>query len=82
MDCFYAGDDREIKAIWSACGQAGHVVGTDGVTGIELNHANGQMAKVPWFAIRKGDVLVSRVNAAHVAQVDYRLNLDSRPKTG
>ena len=46
-------------------------VGYSGVTRIERADENGEMARVPWFAIYVDDKLVSRVNGKYVVEVCY-----------
>ena len=46
-------------------------VGKNGVTRIEVVSECGQMARVPWFAVYRGDVLFQMFNAAQVGSVIY-----------
>ena len=65
---FKAGD--HIKSIYF-CGTASLTVGAtcDDITVIM---ERGQMSLVPWFAVWKGGVIVSKWNAAHVEGVILR----------
>jgi hypothetical protein len=48
------------------------IVGFHDVERIEVVQENGQMARVPWFAVYGADdLLICMVNAAHVQQVDF-----------
>ena len=60
------GDGRTITAIfWPD--DTMHRVGEFGVTEIKAYGEPGHYALVPWFAVYKGDALVSRVPADQVA---------------
>jgi len=66
-------DMRKIKRLWfPGSGRPAILVGANSVTHIEPYSENGQMEAVPWFAIYHRDVIMERVNAAHVASVEYQ----------
>jgi len=48
-----------------------HVIGFDGVTSITELEENLGTYGIRWFCVWKGDVEICRVNALHVAQVDF-----------
>lgn len=62
-------DARPITAIvWPNETLSPHFkVGQSGVTSIEAYDENGHMASIPWLAIFKGDEIVLRTPACHVA---------------
>jgi hypothetical protein len=68
-------DERSISCIVIDYNQRVHdwnpTVGRDGVTTIEAYEETGQMAYVPWFAIRVGGEVVWRVNGHYVVEVSY-----------
>lgn len=64
--------DQPIQSAWSnAPDETGARVGFDGVTRIEPYRENGQMARMVWLRVWKGDKLVARLNAAHMAEIKY-----------
>ena len=68
-------DMRTIKRLWfpPLSSRPAILVGSRGVTRIEAYEELGQGNYVPWFAVYHGDVIVERVNAAHVASVEYQI---------
>ena len=71
-------DVREIQAIWSMQSDAGWTTVKMGsgygslVDRIEAYGEPGQGAIVPWFRIWKDGVVVGRVNAAAMEEVQYK----------
>lgn len=65
-------DERPIVGL---CNHQNHTdvawVGTDGITEIVAYEENGEMAPVPWFAIKVGDEIVARCAAAGLSVI-YR----------
>lgn len=49
----------------------GHVVGFDGVTHIDEKDENLGTYGIHWFCVWAGDQEICRLNAVHVAQVDF-----------
>ena len=47
-------------------------LGSGGITKIIAYAEAGEMSNVPWFEVWKDEVIYSRVNAAKVAQVEYK----------
>jgi hypothetical protein len=65
-------DTRAIcQIVLNADYQASHTVGRFGVTKISAVDENGEMARVPWFEVWKGESLYARVNAKYVSEVLY-----------
>ena len=65
-------EDRPIEAIWYPDLTNGYKIGdSPGITKISLYYESGQMAGVPWFTVWKGNDVVARCNAAHIALVIY-----------
>lgn len=64
-------DDREIDSLLID-GKGWQGVGSDGITKIVCYGERGEMSLVPWFAIYKGDGIVSRVNGKMAIEVNYR----------
>ena len=68
--------DRKIISISAEFGEYcywKHEVGVEGVTSIEVEDANGQMAGVPWFSVYVGGAIRRRVNAAFTHNIDYEI---------
>lgn len=59
-----------IVSAWNHDGQDA-TVGMRGVTAITLASENGQMAKVPWLRVWKGDHLHMRLNVALLLSIEY-----------
>lgn len=66
-------DKREIKSIWLVP-NGDLTVGTDGVTRIESYREGLGTISQLWFAVWRGDSLVSRVNAAQVMGMIYNVD--------
>ena len=65
-------DKRPIQGLFFDDAQGTQlVVGSDGVTKIEVYGENGEMALVPWFSVYRGEVISVRVNAARIGSVAY-----------
>lgn len=64
-------EPRTVRALRFPHGQYIYEVGSNGVTAIEPVDVAGQMAHVPWFNVWRGETLACKVNAAHVAVVQY-----------
>lgn len=67
-------DMRPISMVWSTGAEddmVGATVGVHGVTRIEPYEETGEMAMVTWFKVWKGDVLIARLNCAHMAEITY-----------
>ncbi len=65
-------DAREIKLlVWADPDQPCYQVGAAGVTSIRPYTEKGQVQEVPWFVVYMGDQIISRVNAAAIAEVCY-----------
>lgn len=62
-------DKRQIKKV--ATQNEWWQLGTQGVTEILPVEENGQMAPVPWFAVKRDNQIITRVNGAFVVYVDY-----------
>jgi len=68
-------DNRPIDLIYlpQAPEEEFYCVGHDGVTRIEVYDDNGQMARVPWLAVFKGEEVAMR-SPAHHWIIGYALN--------
>lgn len=56
-------DDREIKAVHNNLSKISYILGKDGVTEILSYGEPGQMARVPFLAVHKGDEISHRIPA-------------------
>ncbi len=70
-------DERPIASAWSESGEFGATVGyplndPTTITKIEPYHENGEVAPVVWLLVWNGDVIVSRLNAAKMAEIVYQ----------
>ena len=66
-----AEDEREIKRLYLE--NDSMRVDGERVTKILAYQESGEIGLVTWFAIYKGDVITSRVNAKYVVEVAYTL---------
>ena len=62
-------DNREIYQVVLRSGNIedyeNYTVGRNGITKIKQYFENGQMAAVPWFAIYKGENIITRMDAVN-----------------
>ena len=66
-------DERPIQSAWSTGEEPiGAAVGYCGVTRIESYSENEAVfPHLPWLKVWKGDVLIARLNCAHMAEITY-----------
>lgn len=64
-------DSRPVISIWLGENINYVVSSKTGVTKIEPYQETGENAYVNWFAICKGDIIVTRINAQFVSEINY-----------
>jgi len=63
-------DKRKIISIWLG-DESGWRIDQNDITAIVPYYETGEMAYVLWFAVYKGDEIISRVNGKFVWNVNY-----------